>query len=145
MRLRSLLTQLLIAIIPAAALATGIGYSAPWDSDGQIGSVELRDDPPDPTQHHRPELEVPEGPPDPLPSIEAHSRRTDDSDDLDFDDHNGLSTGDHDHEFTDHDSGEVSESDREHESPEGVVPEPSTALLFVGGLAGFAARRRGRA
>jgi hypothetical protein len=154
MRSRSLFLLPLSLVIPAAAWAAGAPFPTPVAPEVPLGPVEIEAPPaerppvaappfdlvhPDAPSHPElPELpdlpvDVPPGPPDPLPSLDAGIP------DL-------VGTVDLPDKAQDYVLDQAPPFGGEHGSRFAVpVPEPTSALLIASGLAAIALRRRGRA
>ena len=168
MRLRSLLLLGIVAVIPTAALATGAPFATPPSPEVPLGPPDFEAPPaehppvaappfdlvlPDPESHAESEIEVPQGPPDPLPSADHPAGPPD-----------PLPSADHPAGPPDL-IGVVDLPDAAADVVLGLappfggelggghasevaagltvvaVPEPTTALLLLLGLSGFALRR----
>ena len=163
MRTRSLLLSIVVSWIPTTALAAGAPFATPPQPDVPLGPPEITAPPeappvaappidiplPDPAQGARPDLDVPQGPPDvpqgppdPLPSADHPVAPPDlvgvvDLPDAAADVVLGLAPP-----FGGELGGGHASGDAGLTTVAIPVPEPTTALFLMLGLAGLAARRR---
>jgi hypothetical protein len=154
MRLRSLLLFGFASLIPAAALAAGAPFATPPQPDVPLGPPDFEAPPadhppvaappidlvlPDGASHAQPEIGVPQGPPDPLPSAEHPVAPPDLIGVVDLPDAADVVLG-----LAPPFGGELGGGHATEAAGLTVVavPEPTAALLLLLGLSGFALRRR---